>query len=90
MRKSSSDAPRWASAALLCNWTNGTAAGQDSRRTLTIIEILSVDGDIKPDRQFTFIDCFPTAYLFPHLSVTNTTGNVTEEVRIKPIRCVRW
>ncbi len=39
-----------------------------------------------PDRSYTFYDCFPVRYVFPRLSVTNTTGNVMEEVSIKPIR----
>jgi len=37
-------------------------------------------------RTYIYSDCFPVRYTFPRMSVTNTTGNVREEVRIKPIR----
>ncbi len=40
----------------------------------------------KPARQYTYHDCFPVRYVFPRMSVTNTTGNTMEEVTIKPIR----
>ncbi len=39
-----------------------------------------------PERTYIYHDCFPVRYVFPLLSVTNTTGNVMEEVSIKPIR----
>ena len=73
--------------AALCTWINDTAAGKPWKRTLTITELLSVDGGVKDGKQYIYFDCFPSGYVFPRLSVTNTTGNVIEEVRIKPVRC---
>jgi hypothetical protein len=72
--------------AALCQWINDTVNGKPSKRTLTITELLSVDGGVKDGKQYIYFDCFPVGYVFPHLSVTNTTGNVMEEVRIKPVR----
>ena len=51
---------------------------------LAVVEILK---DGSEGRRFQYYDCFPTGYVFPRMSVTNTTGNVMEEVRIKPVRC---
>jgi hypothetical protein len=73
--------------AALCTWINETVNGKPWKRTLTITEFLSVDGGVKPGKQYIYFDCFPCGYVFPRLSVTNTTGNVQEEVRIKPVRC---
>lgn len=36
---------------------------------------------------YAFRDGFPVRYVFPRMSVTNTTGNTMEEVVIRPIRC---
>ena len=73
--------------AALCTWINETVNGRPWKRTLTITELLSVDGGVKDGKQYIYFDCFPVGYVFPRLSVTNTTGNVQEEVRIKPVRC---
>lgn len=76
--------------AALCQWLNEAATGQDTeraRRTLRITPILRRRGQIEEGRPFIYTDCFPVGYVFPRLSVTNTTGNVQEEVRIKPVRC---
>jgi tail tube protein gp19 len=70
--------------AALCTWINETVMGRPSKRTVTIKEILH---DGSAGKAYTYFDCFPTRYVFPRLSVTNTTGNVQEEVRIKPVRC---
>jgi len=71
----------------LCQWINDTVNGKQWKRTLTITELLTVDGGVKDGKQYIYYDCFPMGYNFPRLSVSNTTGNVREEVRIKPIRC---
>jgi hypothetical protein len=73
--------------AALCQWINDTVNGKPWKRMLTITELLSVDGGVKDGKQYIYHDCFPVGYVFPRMSVTNTTGNVMEEVRIKPIRC---
>ena len=44
-------------------------------------------GNAKGGHGYTFQDAFVVGYVFPRMSVTNTTGNVIEEVRIKPTRC---
>jgi len=71
----------------LCTWINDTVNGKKWFRDLTITELLSVDGGVKDGKSYTYVDCFPVGYVFPRMSVSNTTGNVMEEVRIKPIRC---
>jgi len=71
----------------LCQWINDTAGGKPWKQMVTITELLTIDGGVKPGKQYIYYDCFPTGYVFPRLSVTNHTGNVREEVRIKPIRC---
>jgi hypothetical protein len=70
----------------LSQWINDTTSGREWRRDLTITELLSVDGSVKPGKAYEYKDVFPVGYVFPRLSVTNTTGNVMEEVRLKPIR----
>lgn len=40
----------------------------------------------KGGKTYVYHDCFPVRYVFPRMSVTNTTGNVIEEVTVKPIR----
>lgn len=70
----------------LCDWINETVEGKPWKRMLTITELLSVDGGVKDGKQYIYHDCFPCRYVFPRMTVTNTTGNVMEEVAIKPIR----
>ena len=43
-------------------------------------------GNEKGGRGYTYFEAFPVRYVFPRMSVTNTTGNTMEEVAIKPIR----
>ncbi len=70
----------------LCQWINDTVQGKPWKRMLTVTEMLSGDGSVRPGRKYTYFDCFPVRYVFPRMSVTNTTGNVMEELYIKPIR----
>jgi hypothetical protein len=70
----------------LSQWINDTTSGREWKRDLTITELLSVDGSVKPGKAYEYKDVFPVRYVFPRLSVTNTTGNVMEEVHVKPIR----
>lgn len=73
--------------AALCQWINDTVNGKPWKRNVTITEILTSGGGPKDGKQYIYYDAFPVGYVFPRMSVTNTTGNVLEEVRIKPIRC---
>jgi len=66
----------------LCAWITETVQGKDWKRTLTITEITTDGSDGK---SYTYLDCFPTRYVFPSLSASGT-GNLYEEVAIKPIR----
>jgi hypothetical protein len=68
------------------DWLNASFDNQHTRKTLTITEMLSVDGGVKDGKQYIYHDCFPIRYVFPRMSVTNTTGNTMEEVTVKPIR----
>jgi hypothetical protein len=52
-----------------------------------VLLMLDHHGNHRGHRAYVYSDAFPVAYVFPHLSVTHTTGNVHEEVRIKPVRC---
>lgn len=70
----------------LAKWLNDTVSGKPWKRTLTITELLSVDGGVKDGKSYIYFDCFPVAYVFPRMSA-HRTGNVHEEVRIKPVRC---
>lgn len=70
----------------LCQWINDTVNGKPWKRDLTITELLSVDGSVKDGKQYLYFDGFPVRYVFPRMSVTNTTGNVMEEVELKFIR----
>ncbi|GIW72539.1 MAG: hypothetical protein KatS3mg102_2081 [Planctomycetota bacterium] len=67
----------------LCQWITDTVKGQPWKRTVVIKEILKDGSDGKT---YTYLDCFPTRYVFPAFSASGT-GNLYEEVHIKPIRC---
>ena len=66
----------------LCQWITEVVQGKDWKRTVTIKEITKDGSDGKT---FTYLDCFPTRYVFPSLSAGGT-GNLYEEIAIKPIR----
>ncbi len=66
----------------LCAWINDTVGGKPGQRTLTVREVAKGD---TPVRTFNYHDCFPTRYVFPALSADGT-GNLYEEVTIKPTR----
>lgn len=68
----------------LCQWITEVVQGKPWKRSVTVQEN---QADGQSGRSYNYFDCFPTRYVFPRMSVTNTTGNVMEEVRIKPIRC---
>jgi hypothetical protein len=72
--------PMTTSRGWLAGMLNDVARGVDSRVMLRC-------GNEKGGRGYLYIDAFPVAYVFPKMSVTNTTGNVMEEVALKPIRC---
>lgn len=63
----------------LASLLNDATRGIDNRIMLRC-------GNAKGGHGYTFIEAFPVGYVFPRMSVTNTTGNTMEEVRIKPIR----
>jgi hypothetical protein len=66
----------------LCQWITDTVQGKPWKRTVTIKEILKDGADGKT---FVYHDAFPTRYVFPAFS-SSGTGNLYEEVAIKPIR----
>lgn len=51
--------------AALCTWINETVSGKPWKRTVTITELLSVDGGVRDGKQFIYHDRFPSAYVFP-------------------------
>ena len=67
----------------LMTWLNDVVQGRDWRRQVAVSP-LGQDGN--PSRHYIYADVFPVRYVFPRMSVTNTTGNVMEEVALKPIR----
>jgi len=72
--------------AALCQWINDTTSGKPWKRNLSVTELLSVDGAVKDGSTYTYFDGFPTRYVYPRMSVSNTTGNTMEEVELKFIR----
>ncbi len=66
----------------IAQWINEVASGKDSRRIVVVKEILKDGADGK---SFSYVDCFPTRYVFPAFSASGT-GNLYEEVSVKPIR----
>lgn len=66
----------------LCSWIQDTVSGKEWKRTVVLTEILK---DGAAGKSFTYHDCFPTRYVFPAFSASGT-GNLYEEVNIKPIR----
>jgi len=70
----------------LCRWINDTVNGKPWKRNLTITELLSQNGVLTPGKSYIFHDCFPIRYVFPRMSVTNTTGNVMEQVTFSVVR----
>jgi len=66
----------------LCQWITEVVQGKPWKRTLTIKEITKDGG---AGKTFTYLDGFPTRYVFPSLSATGT-GNLYEEITMKFIR----
>jgi len=65
----------------LCKWLNDASNGNPWK-----VLIVLTDGAANSARSFNYHECFPVRYVFPRMSVTNTTGNTMEEVSVKPIR----
>ncbi len=70
----------------LCEWINRTVQGRDWKRNLTITEIINGADGQRPARRYTYFDCFPTRYVFPRLSLTDSSEPVPEEVTFQIIR----
>ena len=73
----------------LCQWLNlSQGPGPKPRRTVSIAPLLQLRGDQvpRPGPTVIYFDCEIVGYTFPCLDATNATGNVQEEVRIRPIR----
>ena len=66
----------------MVDWMNSSVSGKSWRMMLTVKEIVK---DGASGKKYNYLDCFPTRYVFPKFSSRNT-GNLYEEVRIKPIR----
>jgi len=66
----------------LCDWITKTVQGQAWKASVTIKEITKDGG---AGKTFVYHDCFPIRYVFPSLAASGT-GNLYEEVGIKPIR----
>jgi len=70
----------------LCQWINSTYSNTAAGVVPGGSVLQSALGRAGKGRTYVYHDCFPVRYVFPRLSATNTTGNVMEEVHIKPIR----
>ena len=66
----------------MISWINETILARDWKRTVVVKE---VDKDGSDGRIYTYIDAFPTRYVFPSFS-SSGTGNLYEEITFKPIR----
>jgi hypothetical protein len=73
--------------AALSQWLNDTTRSPDAPVALRTVRVTPMLRGNKDGATAVYLDCFPVGYAFPRLSVTNTTGNVQEEIRIKPVRC---
>lgn len=69
--------PMTSSRKAMMTWITETVQGKPWKRTLHITTHTAA----------VFSDGFPVRYVFPRMSVTNTTGNTMEEVTLKFIRC---
>ena len=72
LRGPMTDGRKW-----LTSWLNDTVLGKGWQRNIVVTSPMGV---------YLYADAFPIRYVFPRMSVTNTTGNTMEEVSIKPIR----
>lgn len=72
--------------AALCTWINEVVQGKPWKRNLTITELLSVDGAVKPGKAYHYNDSWPTRYVFPVLSTCRVSGNVQEAFVFKGVR----
>ena len=66
----------------LMEWITNTVQGKEWKRTLVVKEILKDGSDGKT---FTYLDAFPTRYVFQAFSASGS-GNLYEEIQLKPIR----
>lgn len=66
----------------LCEWISATVNREKPQRQVTVKEILKDGG---AGKTFIYMDAFPTRYTFPKFSAFGT-GNLYEEISIKPIR----
>jgi hypothetical protein len=66
----------------LCQWITETVQGKEWKRNVTVTEITTDGSDGKT---YQYLDAFPTRYVFPNLSASGT-GNLYEEITMKPIR----
>lgn len=66
----------------LCSWITAVVQGKAWKAVVTIREIVK---DGSAGKQFNYSECFPIRYVFPALAASGT-GNLYEEVHIKPLR----
>ena len=74
----------------IMDWLNNTVMGQPGTRTVTLKEIMK---DGSAGKTFTYLDCFPTRYVFPAFSASakdnlfqELKDILYEEITIKPAR----
>lgn len=64
----------------MAGWITETVQGKPWKRDVTITE---TNGRGDAGRSYTYLDCFPTRYVFPAFSASGT-GNLTEAIEIQP------
>lgn len=66
----------------MAGWITEAAQGKAGKRNVTITETTARGDTI---RSYTYLDCFPTRYVFPAFSASET-DSLSEAIEIKPIR----
>jgi hypothetical protein len=68
--------------AAMADWIRATTIGQPWKRNVVVTEVLK---DGQSGTTYTYVDAFPTRYVFPSFSASGT-GNLYEEITFKPHR----
>ena len=70
----------------LCEWINDTIQGKPWKQMLTITELLSQDGGVRPGAKYAYRDGFPVRYVFPRLSIDKPEAGWEEAVTAVVVR----